>query len=398
MSTPINVLHTRVVTGSGGGPDKTILRSGRYLDRSTYRLAAAYLYPANDLGIENLRRTAHEHDMPFHAIPERGAIDRRSFRMMLDLCRRLHIDIWHSHDYKTDLLGLLLRRYHPMKLVTTVHGFTRETWRTRMYAKLNGLALLGYDRVLAVSPPLVRYCAERGVNPDQLTYLPNGIVLDEYERQQSVADARHALGISNHSPQLAVVSRFSVEKGVDRAIRLLQRLAASQPSATLHLIGDGPERERLVEIAEQLGVSERIRWWGWQTRTQPILEAMDALLLTSHTEGLPNVVLEAMALGVPVAATRVGAVPEVLDQGGCGVLLSEDESVWCEQVQPLLGSSIMRERMVQASRSRLVARYDFEHRMKRVAAIYDDIMSRDIALTSHRDDPYVYDADASVAA
>jgi len=398
MSMPINVLHTRVVTGSGGGPDKTILRSGKYLDRSAYRLAAAYLYPANDLGIENLRRTAHDYDMPFHAIPERGAIDRRSFRMMLDLCRRLHIDIWHSHDYKTDLLGLLLRRYHPMKLVTTVHGFTRETWRTRMYAKLNGLAFLGYDRVLAVSPPLVRYCAERGVNPDRLNYIPNGIVLDEYVRQQSVADARNALGIQGDGPQLGVVSRFSAEKGVDRAIRLLQRLTASQPNATLHLIGDGPERQHLGEIAEQLGVNERIRWWGWQTRTRPILEAMDALLLTSHTEGLPNVVLEAMALGVPVAATRVGAVPEVVDQGGCGVLLADDEAMWCEQIQPLLGSSILREQMIQASRSRLVERYDFQQRMRRIAAIYDDVVDRDITRANSSGDRYLYGAAASVAA
>lgn len=373
MSTAVNVLHTRVVTGSGGGPDKTILRSGRYLDPSRYRLAAGYLYPANDLGIETLRRTAQANEMPFHAIPERGVIDRRALRMMLDLCRRLHIDIWHSHDYKTDLLGLLLRRYHPMKLVTTVHGFTRETWRTRLYAKLNDLAFLGYDKVIAVSPPLVRYCAQRGANPDRLAYVPNGIVLDEYRRQRSTAEARAELSINTPGPHLAVVSRFSPEKGVDRAIELLPKLVDRDPHTTLHLIGDGPGQQQLRELAARIGVSGRIRWWGWQTQTRPILEAMDALLLTSHTEGLPNAVLEAMAVGLPVAATRVGAVPEVLDQGGCGVLLSDEVAAWAEQVRPLLLPTFQREQMIATARDRLGACYDFERRMRRIEAIYAEV-------------------------
>ncbi|MEM1355358.1 MAG: glycosyltransferase family 4 protein [Planctomycetota bacterium] len=374
MIRPVNVLHARVVTGSGGGPDKTILRSAKYLDRGQYHVSAAYLYPANDLGIESLRRAAREQGMAFHAIPERGAIDRRAFGLLLDLCRRLHIDIWHSHDYKTDLLGLLIRRHHPMKLVTTVHGFTRETWRTKLYAKLNDLALLGYDQVLAVSPLLVRHCAERGVNPGRLVDLPNGIELDQAKRARSTARARAEYGIDTTGPHLVVVSRFSPEKGVDRAVTMIKRLIKTEPSARLHLVGDGPQRAALEAQAEQLGVSSCIQWWGWQTQVQPILEAMDTLLLTSHTEGLPNAVLEAMAVGVPVAATRVGAVPGVLAQGDAGVLLSQNEAEWPGQVAPLLRDTLEREQMLQRAREQLFERYDFKLRMQRVASIYDQVM------------------------
>lgn len=376
MSERTSILHTRVVAGCGGGPDKTIMRSHGYVDRDRYDMAAAYLYPAGDHGIEKLRNSAQQHGMPFHAIPERGAIDRRALRMMIDLCRRLHVDIWHSHDYKTDLMGLLIRRYHPMKLVTTVHGFTGETWRTRFYGKLNQLALLGYDHVAAVSPKLVRFCAQHGVHPDRLSYLPNGIELPPAdggpERSFNSPGLRHA----NDGPSIVVISRFSPEKGVDRAIRLFSCVLQAQPTATLHLIGDGPERGRLEQLAQTLGIASRVRWWGWQTKTRPYLEMADALLLTSHTEGLPNVVLEAMVAGVPVAATRVGAVPQVLDEGGCGVLLDEDEACWPGQIAPLLVHSIARQAMIAAATTRLHERYDFAKRMQRVFTIYDRLMDR----------------------
>lgn len=376
MSERTSILHARVVAGCGGGPDKTIMRSHGYMDRDRYDMASAYLYPADDHGIEKLRSSAQQHGMPFYAIPERGAIDRRAFRMMLDLCRRLHVDIWHSHDYKTDLMGLLIRRYHPMRLITTVHGFTGETWQTRFYAKLNQLAFLGYDHVAAVSPKLVRFCAERGVHPDRLSYLPNGIELVDAGRLPESSATASALGRTPGGPSIAVVSRFSPEKGVDRSIRLFARVLQEKPTATLHLIGDGPERGRLEQLAQTLGISPRVRWWGWQTKTRPYLEMADALLLTSHTEGLPNAVLEAMAAGVPVAATRVGAVPEVLDGGGCGVLLDEDKTRWPSQIAPLLVRGIERQAMIAAATTRLHERYDFAKRMQRVFAIYDRLTDR----------------------
>ncbi|MGB1126162.1 MAG: glycosyltransferase family 1 protein, partial [Phycisphaeraceae bacterium] len=105
MTKPVTILHARTVTNSGGGPDKTILRSAALLDSSRYRTIAAYLHPAGDTGIESLRGTAARFGMDMHAIPERGPIDLRAVRLLRDLCKRMHVDIWHAHDYKTDILG-----------------------------------------------------------------------------------------------------------------------------------------------------------------------------------------------------------------------------------------------------------------------------------------------------
>lgn len=374
MSKPITVLHTRVITGSGGGPDKTILRSAAMLDPARYRAIAAYLHPAGDPGVDGLRGTAARFGMPIHTIPERGPVDLRAIRLLRDLCRRLHVDVWHAHDYKTDILGRALRRWHPMKLVTTMHGFTRESWRTRLYARLSHHALRGYDRVLAVSPHLMRHAAEHGVQPDKLRHVPNGIDLVEHKRTQPREQAKYMLGLARDEHAVGVVGRFSVEKGVDRAIRLFARLYEQRPNMRLHLIGDGPQRAELEDLVDELRLTYQVRWWGWQRDTRPILEAMDTLALTSHTEGLPNVLLEAMAIGLPIAATQVGAVPDVLDNGRCGVLLSENTRAWPEQVLPLIDLPLLRERLLCAAWMRVNEHYDFHKRMQRVASIYDELL------------------------
>lgn len=378
------ILHTRVVTGAGGGPDKTILRSAAYLDSTRYPMAAAYLYPAGDMGIQTLRTSAERFSMPLHPIPERGPIDRRSVRILLDWCRRLRVSVWHSHDYKTDILGRVLRRQHPMKLVSTMHGFTGETWRTRLYARLSINALRGYDRVIAVSPQLMRYAVEHGVHPDRMRYVPNAIDIDEYKRDHTRRSAKTRLKIDPAEHAIVVVARMSVEKGVDRAIRCFAKLQALHPALRLHLVGDGPERSRLESLASELGVNDRICWWGWQQDTRPIVEAMDTLLLPSHTEGLPNVVLEAMAIGLPVAATRVGAVPDVLDKGGCGVLLDNDTSRWPQQLIPLIDLPLVRERLLCAAWLRVRDHYSFDQRMQRIATIYDEVLNRSPQLNATR--------------
>ena len=109
-----------------------------------------------------------------------------------------------------------------MKLVTTAHGFTRETWRTRLYYHVDNLAMLGYDQVIAVSPPLIKHCAYHGVNPDRLTYIPNAIDAAEYTRTRTQAQAKSAMGLPSNRFAIGVIGRLSPEKGVDRAIQMME--------------------------------------------------------------------------------------------------------------------------------------------------------------------------------
>src|SRR5205823_5168756 len=116
------VLDARVVTGSGGGPDKTILNSPRFLEPLGYRMVCAYLHPPADAGFAVIRQNAERYRAPLVAIPDRGPWDWRVVTDLLAACKRERVAVWHGHDYKTNALGLLLKRFWPMRLVTTVHG------------------------------------------------------------------------------------------------------------------------------------------------------------------------------------------------------------------------------------------------------------------------------------
>ena len=368
------VLHVRVVAGSGGGPDKTILRSAAYAAPAGLRMGAAYIHPRCAAGIAIIRDHADDCHCPLWTIPECGPVDPRTIGALATLCRRQGVSIWHGHDYKSNLLGLILRRFLPLKLVTTCHGWTNETIRTRLYARVDRCCLPGYDQVIAVSGRLYEACISSGVQPERLSYVPNGIDPVEFGRRHSRNHVRRRLGLDADQFALGVVGRLSVEKGVDRAIRLLAELRPNWPNTHLHLIGDGPQRQPLHALARQLDVSDRVTFWGWQRRLERYYELMDLLLLPSYTEGLPNAVLEAMAMHTPVAATDVGDVSELLDHGRCGLILTADDTAWPRQLAPLMASVELRTELADRGRARIERHFSFAQRMAKVMDVYRRVL------------------------
>ncbi len=376
------VLHVRVMAGSGGGPEKTILRTPRGVDPSQFRVAAAYIHPHGDPGIESLRAEAARLDCPLHTIAERGPLDPRTPARLLKLCRELNVTVWHAHDYKSDALGLLLRTFHPMKLVTTVHGWTDETARVRLYRRIDNWCLRHYDRVMTVSQPIADAVQTIGVDPARLSVIPNGIDLGEFTRTRLTHTAKLTVGLDPSRPTLGVIGRLSVEKGVDRLLIPIAELRNRIPNLQVQIIGDGPQRVELQTIGENLGLESVIHFRGWQSPLQKWYEALDAVVLPSRTEGMPNVVLEAMAMAVPVAATDVGGVRDLLDNGDCGTILAADPHAWSDDLFTLLTKTPRRHRIATAARQHIESQYTFARRIERELAIYADVLGHDSAVTA----------------
>ena len=375
-ATPVPcVLHARVVAGTGGGPEKTIFSSARFADPAAMRIAALYIHPAKDPGVSAIRDMATRLGCPLFQLEESGPLDPRTVRDALQLCKTLRVTVWHGHDYKSNALGVLLRRFWPMRLVTTLHGWTHETARTRLYYHVDNLAIRFYERVFAVSPKLADHCRRLGVPADRVTLLPNGIDTEEFRRQRTTAEARELFGIAKDRLVLGVVGRLSAEKGVARAVRVAARLAEQFPKLELHLIGDGPERAAIRRLADELAVADRVRFWGWQANAKPHFETMDLLLLPSYTEGLPNAVLEAMAMGVCVASTDVGGVRDLLKNGACGELLEQDEAKWIGRLVPLLSSRSKREAFAKRARARIERKYTLAARMTGEMSVYERLIA-----------------------
>jgi glycosyltransferase involved in cell wall biosynthesis len=181
---PIGVLHVRIATGTGGGPEKTILGSPRHLVGSRYRALVAYLHPPEDPGFAVIEARARDKDCPLLGLPERLPIDPRVLRRLARHCRAHDVRIWHGHDYKSNLYGVLLRPLLGLKLVTTVHGWVRHTSRTPLYYAIDRWTLKRHDQVVCVSQDLFERCTELGVRAERLTHIPNAIDTEEFRRSR----------------------------------------------------------------------------------------------------------------------------------------------------------------------------------------------------------------------
>jgi glycosyltransferase involved in cell wall biosynthesis len=369
------VLETRVVSGSGGGPDKTILNTPRFLTSAGYRTVCAYMHPPNDQGFEQLRAKAAVWQAPLLSVPDRGPWDWRVITELLTICRRERVAIWHGHDYKSNALGLLLRRFWKMHLITTVHGWVQETRRTPLYYWIDRLCLPRYESVICVSEDLRERCLACGVPAERCVLIENAIDTVEFSRRLSVEEARQSIGVPPERFVIGTVGRLSAEKGFDVLIRAVHQLLKDGDDVELLIVGEGDEKSNLQSLIDTLGARDRIRLLGYRSDTRNLYQAMNLFALSSYREGLPNVLLEAMALEVPVVATRIAGIPRLIRDGENGLLVEPgDKAGLGRTIHDLIGDAERRKRLSQAGRRTIETGYSFQARMERIRAIYDRLL------------------------
>lgn len=368
------IFDTRVVTGSGGGPDKTILNSPRFLDRLGYRMICGYLYPPTDPGYADIQAKAERYQAPLFSIPDRGAWDWRVVQSLLKICRQEQVAVWHGHDYKTNALGLLLKRFWPMRLVTTVHGWVHHTTRTPLYYKIDKFCLPRYEKVICVSEDLYQECRKIGVPESACVLLENGIDTEDYRRRQTVEQAKAALGFAPDQLLIGAAGRLAPEKAFDLLIRALAELRLQGHRARLVILGEGDDRPRLEALIREHNLQAVVTLAGWQSDVRRYFEAMDLFALSSLREGLPNVLLEAMALEVPCVATRIAGIPRLIQHEENGLLVEAGDQVGLTNaLNVLLSQAGLREELRRAGRQTIEARYSFANRMNKLKTLYDDM-------------------------
>jgi len=254
----------------------------------------------------------------------------------------------HSHGYKANiLLGPLPRKLRgPM--LTTLHGWTNTRRFTRMwlYEYLDRLALHRLDAVVVVTRPMLQLGALRGVRADRRRVIENGIPplterLDDLRAEDVTALPADLVEFVTRRPTLVAIGRLSAEKGFEM---LLQAFACARAQAVtqhqLLIVGDGPQRELLQRRIEALGLSQCVVLAGYVPGADRFLEHGCAFVMSSLTEGMPLVLLEAMQWRVPILATSVGAIPQLLEGGLRGRLVAaNDLAALTQGLQDLMRSA-----------------------------------------------------------
>lgn len=285
------------------------------------------------------------------------------------LCRELGIDVVHSHGYRPDVIDVPAARGLGLPVVSTVHGFTGGGWKNAIYEWLQFRSLRRMDRVLAVSRPLVDLLARRGVPRDAIRLVPNAFAPAEPPLDRT--SARRELGLADDDgPVVGWIGRLSREKGPDVLVRAA---AASTGGARWVVIGDGPERAAAEELSGALNAP--VTFAGMVPAAGRLVNAFDLLVLSSRTEGTPIVALEALAAGVPVVATRVGGVPDLLADG-TGVLVdSERPAELAAAVDRLLSDRAGSAEIGERGRQRVEERHAPGPWVERHQALYAEVAS-----------------------
>jgi glycosyltransferase involved in cell wall biosynthesis len=373
---PINVLHLRD-THEIGGPGKTILETHRAIDPSRVRLSLGVFLTRNETGESPFVAAARDYGMPVHFIRGYNQYDPRLIWRVVDLVRSQSIDIVHAHEVKSDVVAWLASKLRRVPIMTTMHGWIGNGRKQRLFIGLDQRVVRRFDRVIAVSGQIHRELTAAGVSSDRLRLLHNAIVLDRYRRTGQRGWLAQAAGGPVPGPVLASIGRLSFEKGHADLIEAIGVLARRGRRVSLVLAGDGPERARLTEQIRALGLEGSVFLPGYLAEPQRLLEEADLMVLPSHTEGLPNAVLEALAMDVPVLATRVGGTPEVVTHGETGWLVPPREpELMADAIEAFLADPAAWRLMAGRGRAVVEAQFSFEHRTRRLEALYAEMMWR----------------------
>jgi glycosyltransferase involved in cell wall biosynthesis len=263
-------------------------------------------------------------------VPDRAY--RAERRAVARMCGELGIRILHTHGARVDVVDSGAARAAGIPSVTTVHGFCGGGLKNRFYEWLQRRSFRSMDAVVAVSRKLATDLVASGVDGRVIHTIPNGF--DGAVAPVSREEARRRLGLGEGEVCIGWVGRLSPEKGPDILLDALGSLR--DLPWRLSVLGQGRLRSPLEEQARRLGIDHRITWHGGVAGAPTLYRAFDLFVLSSRTEGTPMVLLEAMAAGVPVVATAVGGVPDVVDSRHALVVPPEQPRALAEAIRSAL--------------------------------------------------------------
>lgn len=292
------------------------------------------------------------------------------------LIQRTGPDVVHTHGYRADVVGAAAARRAGVAVVSTVHGFTGGGWKNRTYEALQRWMLRGHDGVVAVSDPLVEELMEAGVPRERIHRVRN-CRSDEVEFYD-LAAARERLGVEPEVFLLGWVGRLGPEKGLDVLLRAAARIG--ERAFRIAVVGEGRGEPAYRALAASLGLADRVRWAGTLPGAARFFPAFDLFVLSSRTEGTPMVLLEAMAAGVPVIASAVGGVPDVVSDREAVLVPPEDPSVLAAAIASAMDDPPRRRALASAALRRVRSEFAPEPWAESYERVYREALGRRTAV------------------
>lgn len=354
-----------------GGLERVVqaLAAAQRADASFEDVSVLALAAPGDAGTATFTAPLRAQDVPVDVLETPPRSYRAERRAIAERCAARKVDVVHTHGAHADVVGAGAGRGSGSASVTTMHGLAGGDLRNRAYEWLQRRSCRAHDAVVAVARPLAKRLADDGVPPERLHVVRNA--WRPSAPPLSREEARRALGVRQHGFVVGWVGRVSHEKGLDVLLDAIPALACF--ACHVAIVGDGGERGPLERRTERtgLGAKHSISWHGVVPDAARVLPAFDVLVLSSRTEGTPMVLLEAMAAHVPIVATRVGGVPDLIGEEEALLIPPEDPRALAQAIGAVQRDPFGARQRATDAHARLQRDADVSRWVERYKYVYD---------------------------
>jgi glycosyltransferase involved in cell wall biosynthesis len=373
------VLHIQKVKGVSGSENHllTLLPALRGCGIEPFMLALADAEDRPEEFVAGMRSLG----VPVEVLCMQGDVDPLLVPAIVRRIRRIAPDLVHTHLFHADLYGALASGLAGTPCISTKHGW--NPWRARaLFGALDRMAAIRQRRIIVISRAIGRWLEKvEGLPAAKMRVVHYALDAERFRAmggRDAGGDATAAPSPAPSRPVVGCVTRLMEQKGVHVLIEAFSACLKVHPTASLLIAGDGPGRPRLERLARALGIGERVRFLGNVPHAHlgRIYTSMDIFAFPSFGEGFGLALLEAMAWGKPVAASRVMAIPEIVRDGETGLLTPpNDPAALARALLRLLGDDALRLRMGEVGRRRVEETFTVERMARETARVYEESLA-----------------------
>ena len=357
-----------------GGAERVVVNLLQHHDRSKYQPVCICL--GNPVG-SHYEAIIRKLEIPLYFLGKGDKADWGVYKKLERLFAEYRPTVVHTHLLGLNYAYLAMLKHRTPVRVHTLHSLAHKEIGNRVARIVRNLAFryrIGGVIPVAIAEEVAR-TIEQVYGYKNPPVIPNGIPTEEYApNPEKRAQFRAAHGVEPEAVVIVHVGRFVELKNHALLLQAFAQLKSTHP-LYLWLVGDGELRPAMEQLARELGIAERVHFWGVRSDVADILNAADIFTLPSKYEGNPMAVMEAMAAGLPVVASRVGGIPELVETEQMGILVPVDDETYIAQgLQTLVDDAALRQRMGQAALQRAHERFDIRNTVKEYERLYEQIL------------------------
>ena len=370
-----------------GGAEKVSLTFLRNVDRTRFDIYPILLtrpWEKFNLFIEEIKRVNYQYlTIPVALKPLSEGKDYfrvfRCFKFLVSILMKHKYDIIHSNGYFADIIGVPAANMLRIPHISTCHGFISNDRNLVLYNRLDQIALRFSDKIIAVSEQIKDDLKRSGIRKSKISVIQNAVQTihkaENYEENRR--KKRLALAVKNEEFIVGYVGRLSDEKGVQYLIEAGMLLMETGMPFKILIIGDGPKRKELEDMVKMKGLEGNIIFTGFQSNIEEWMLVLDLFILPSLTEGTPMALLEAMSFGIPVVASDVGGIPEIIDSGENGILVPVANPDKIEEaISTICKDNYFRTKLSEMAKKTIRSKFNINEWVNKIESVYIETISK----------------------